>query len=59
MIDTIIDWYVADFVRIYAFKAANIKSILIWVRPPLMMRINTAFGTKKVLSCERVELVQG
>lgn len=51
-------WNFFKIKRTYAFKAGNVHAILRWVGAALVMRINSADRTEKVLRGFGVELIK-
>lgn len=58
MIHPVIDGDFRKIKRAYTDQACSVDAELIRIRPPLVMRVNTAFRAKVVLGGVRVELVK-
>jgi hypothetical protein len=59
MINSINDRYLTKLERVYTVQTGHIESILVRVRPLLVMRIDPTNRAKVVLRCHGIELIQG
>ena len=57
MIDSVDCWDISKVKWVDAFKAGDIKSILLRVGAALMMGVNSTIRAKIVFSCHRIELI--
>lgn len=58
MIHTIIGRHIRNIERIDPFQTPHIESVLFWIGPPLMMRIDAAVRAKIMLRRMRIELIE-
>ena len=58
VVDAIGGWHIFDQKWINALKAPHIYTELMWMRSPLMMRVNSTIATKMVFCLFAVELIQ-
>lgn len=59
MVDSVEERDGPKIVWVNAFQTRDVEAELPWLRTPLVVGINAANGTKVVLGCFRIPLIQG
>src|SRR6267143_6101883 len=58
MIHSVVGWHRPDVERVHALKTANVITILVRIRPSLMVCVDAAMRTEVMFGRHRIELVQ-